>query len=207
MTALFDDDFESGGLTGWTQQGSPAVDATAKNFGTYGLHITASAASEYISKSFPASTKMYVGRLYFKIVSLPAAKQGIVVATGTNGMRLYVRNNGAISAQSQAGTEIITAGTYNDSAWHRLDWRFDRTGGSNATIDWQVDGAAQTQATSASAAADMLEMRLGVDGTATCEYYIDQLVGSDVSGNYPFGAYVPPSTMTDAMGMSRFFGQ
>lgn len=202
MTALFDDDFESGSLTGWTLQASPAADATSALHGAFGCHITASAASEYISKSYPASTKMHVGRLYFRIVSLPAAKQGLVVATGSSGMRIYVRNDGAISAQALAGTERITAGTYNDGKPHFVDWKFDRTGGATATVDWAVDGVAQTQATAASAAADMLQCRFGVDGTATCEYYLDDIIGSDQAADYPFGGIY----MVDPLGMSGFFG-
>jgi hypothetical protein len=87
------------------------------------------------------------------------------------------------------GGNIDTAGTYNDGNWHRVDLKAN-VSANPWTLDWQVDGAAQTAGSISSAANSIRYIQFGTGGggeTWTCQY--DDFVVSATSGDYPLGAH------------------
>jgi hypothetical protein len=100
-----------------------------------------------------------------------------------------------------------SANTVNAGQWYVIDLRV-RTGANPHTIDWQVDGVAQTQSTNAVAADTLSNIRFG--GSITAEVftaYFDDMIYTTDGSDYPIGAggihgLVPnvTSTVSDASG-------
>jgi len=151
-----------------------------------------------VQRGIPASNRMVVASFYFKLPSgAPSVASRMFMLTGpTTTLKVWIETNGTISVGNNAGETI--GPNVADAGVHRLDLRYD-TSGTTFTVDWAVDGSAQTQATLAGqTAADMTLWQLGSGSsphTLTCRYW--HYVMSYTSGDHPIGDHrvnvLPPT--------------
>lgn len=169
-----------------------AVTADAKRTGNYGLRVYPSTSTAvHATRNIPAGNRCIVGRFYFKLpATLPTADH-VIVRQMTAVQQLifsYNYNSGSprFAMIVNASTPQYFSGVAADT-WYRLDWRFDASTGTS-TIDWQIDGVAQTQCTRTVAAADIIGCNLGITTAAVGNIYYDDVILSATSGDYPLGA-------------------
>lgn len=140
-------------------------------------------------KGIAAGVRTLVGVVYFRIASLPSVLSRLCVGHGpTNGLRLEMNTTGNLVMSIGGTGTVTTSGTYDDDADHRLDFYWDATGTTH-TVDWQVDGSAQTQVTRASqTAADITALTLGSDTAShTLTAWMQDVALSATAGDYPIG--------------------
>lgn len=165
-------------------------DTGIKRSGSYSLKCVQDGVNaSRISKTI-TGTRMLVGSFYFYSAAAPGTAS--VFFDGASGPRPQFRINtdGTISALFNGGTAQTKTGSVCDSTWHRIDFRADTSVTNAFTLDWQVDAVAQTQATRALTAADNTTFQIGTAGTApNLTFYVDDLVMSATSGDYPIGEH------------------
>lgn len=188
MALVIAEDFESG-LGAWTLNGVPTTAAAAAHTGSAGMVIdtTGGAATQYIQQNLAGGTRVFTARLYFALVTGLGTTQNLLTCANVSGqLKLIVTAGGALRTQIASGatqtSSVLTLGQF-----YRVDLRFTSSG-ATATIDWQIDGVAQTQATNVQAAADQTQLRIGMLGSTTAKFYVDTLVTGNAAGDYPFGA-------------------
>ncbi len=142
-----------------------------------------------------ASPATFVARFMLMFTVLPNAIHSIVSENaGIVGIRY---NPTGTKLEAWAGDPSpVFAGSFVPvvNTWYRIDIKGVRN--TTATMDWQVDGAAQTQASKASQTAGAFSgFSLGhqANGTAgstttTTTFYVDDICISGTSGDYPIGA-------------------
>lgn len=189
--------------------GTPAVVTTTPRSGTYCLELSSSAAAENVAWLastgifaiyLPTSFATIVFRLsvYFP-TSLPGADVVLCQVETPSGNHFirYVSASTKIGVQVNAGTQQVSATTVVADTWYDLDVRaFCAAAG---TIDWQLDGAAQTQATGTTSTT-VTALRIGWTAASTATVRYDDIVVSKVSGNYPLGDYKIVALKADPAG-------
>jgi hypothetical protein len=203
MTTLKETGYESGAADWDGSVGTPAVQSSVKNSGTYAAQIDTTAAQEYIAYTV-ATPSVLVARVYFRFATLPSVdastlfsttitsgvRPGLNFNTSTN--RFYARWIGASNGNTCAVT--ISTGT-----WYRLDLRFDFSA-NPSKIDFSIEGTAATQSTYAQVATTHTAMRLGVEDVVNMNEYLDDLKITNVSGDYPIGALPGSSVVGPLLG-------
>lgn len=167
--------------------GSPTVVTSHSNTGARSLQINPSSATEYIRLSIAASNRVLVGRVYIKFVTLPTDRRVVDIYPGFTSARIGPDTNGKWAAQIGGGTTVTDTVGPSAGTWYRVDFKVD-TSNNPVTLDWKIDGTTKTQASASVAAADIQTLYLGQQAASTCEYYLDDLVLSYTSGDYPIGA-------------------
>lgn len=133
-------------------------------------------------------TNLLVGSVSFRIVTAPAADSNMFVAVATNNAFFGMNTDGTVYA-ALASAKQSTGGTFDDGAWHRIDFRFDASA-NTYVLDWQIDGADQTQVTFGSTAATITAFRFGSTAAGdNLTVQLDDAVFSATSGDYPLGEY------------------
>lgn len=216
LTPLYNTGFETGlassagnGL-GRSGGGSiaPQVVAGAARNGAYGLRIanTFGNTSTWISPPGSATGSPLI-RFAFRCSAAPSGgsfTRQLLAAFGGSSFpaSVFLTTSGAIEVQVDGGLEV-TGPTICDGAWHVLEFRFSDGAG---TLDWRVDGSAQTQATgsgSGGAAVVMLGQNGGSDPAYTGDYD-DLVIGtwtttSDWWGDGKGEFCLPSSTFNGAL--------
>ena len=153
-----------------------------------------------------------VTSVYFRVATAPSTESDILHFTGlTNAPKIQMETDGKLTARvgTSGGTPVTTSGRYDDGNWHRLDLKV-LTNATTYTIDWQVDGVAQSQASRASqTAANTTGWALGSNQsthTLTC-WYADFVI-SATSGDYPLGPHLvlplyPNAEGTETLGTTN----
>lgn len=98
--------------------------------------------------------------------------------------------DGTIAAIVAGGTKV-TGPSIADGLWHRVDVRYN-TSPATHTLDWQVDGAVQTQATGAGVASSNITQWGAGSNTAPSTDHkaeVDDIVLSQTTGDYPLGPH------------------
>ena len=137
-----------------------------------------------------AAARTYVTSFYFKVAAAPAGNSNMMMAITTTNGTVRMNATGTIAINWGATTAATTT-TYDDDAWHRVDWKVDTTANphtQSATIDG-VDSIGPI--TVANAAADITTIRVGssvAGDDLTCIY--DDWVCSATLADYPLGEYV-----------------
>ncbi len=144
-----------------------------------------------VTKSVTAGNRVLVESFYIRVTAKPSGDSTLWFGTATVGGLVAMRSaTGFIYSRiSAGGTEQTGNVDCSDGAWHRIDVKFV-TSANGYTLDVQVDGAALTQATVTSTAADITQGGLGATAAAntlTCQY--TDWVRSVTSGDYPIGAH------------------
>jgi len=182
-----------------------AVTADAKRTGGYGLRVYP-AVSTLVNITKNVTATILVGRFYVKLPStLPTADHQIARAMTASQQMIFGYNYNAGSPRFymmvNAGTPRYFSGLAADT-WYRVDFRFD-VSGATSTIDWQIDGVDQTQATRTVAASSITIFNLGISIAAIGNVYYDDVVLSATTGDYPIGAGAVVGLSPNAAGASN----
>jgi len=168
--------------------GSPAVQNIVKRTGDYALEI-GSASTEHIQWNIPGSPTYLVGRFYLQISGAPSSNAHLAICWTANGsmFKFHLYADRRIACQVHSGT-TRNGPTLTVDTWYRIDFKM-YCGDSTGIIDWQVDGNAQTQATGGITSATSFDTLGFCDpwSAINTEVYIDDLILSVTSGDYPFG--------------------
>lgn len=136
----------------------------------------------------PATT---VGRFYVYFATLPNADTWLLEISGTARVGSVqfessdnsIRAGGATLSTTAASGVVVTTGQ-----WYRVDFKvvFNTT----ITVDVQVNGTAATQYTVAGGADSATNVQIGCysSGNFTGDAFIDDLIVSGTSGDFPIGA-------------------
>ena len=131
----------------------------------------------------------YVIRAYIRITGTAALARSCWMQrllAPTRDSRCHSGEATPLSLRSTRGPPV-TGAAISANEWHRLDLRF-YCGATTGTIDWAIDGAAQTQATGTITASTFSNIRLGDQYNALgVDLYIDDIAISGTSGDYPLG--------------------
>ncbi len=147
------------------------------------------ATAQTVRNTLPASIRLTVGSFYIKYAAAPPATTTVFSTTASSAFQLQVTTDGKLNAIVAGGVTQVTAASLADGLWHLLDYRFDSSGASS-TIDWQVDGVAQTQATKVQAANDQTPWIMGPSTVAnTATFFYSDFCLSATTGDYPLGAH------------------
>lgn len=135
--------------------------------------------------------KVVVGSIFFRIAAAPSVQSKMLVMTISAGViSIGMNTNGTMYGKVGSGTAISTAGTYADSLWHRIDYYADTQTGT-AFLEWQIDGAAQTQANLALATANMTNCMIGTNtATDTLTFWVSDWVFGHTSADHPLGDHI-----------------
>lgn len=204
MALEFTEDFE-GTLAAWgTAVGTPTITTDSVRAGVNGLKVTG-VGPQYLPRTpSPATPTVLVDRFYFRIptggyptgtaCTLWLARTAIPT---TFRIRVDVTTHN-LQAQIGSGT-VQTFGVPSLDTWYYVDVRVNST---NGTIDWQVNGVAQTQATGTTGST-FSSIRLGCENATTgMTIHYDDIAQSQTSGDYPIGALVGGGTGIVPLGMS-----
>jgi hypothetical protein len=171
----------------------PTVVSTQAHTGTYSMYVNVNGtAVQNIAYGHASLPKIAVASFYVFIPTggLPNAiwTMGTWFATTTAGNCGISISSGAATLRCQigAGTAVVSSSISLDR-WHKIDLIFDMST-STWAIDWKIDGVAQTQATNAgqSTTDTISYFRFGSSsGTITGQAYIDDVVLSETSGDFP----------------------
>jgi hypothetical protein len=170
------------------------ITTAAARTGTYGLELVASAGTAFGgyfnagNNGILGASGTLVGHFWFKYPSLPGANATIFTAIGTAGgndlVIRYVQSTGRVQAQIGGGTAqngpVLSANT-----WYRIEFRLVLNANPH-TLDWTVDGVAQTQATLAVASENLFKAGWGSDsGSQTFTLYVDDGILTLTSADHP----------------------
>lgn len=184
----------NGGTTPNHGGGGITFDTTIKRTSDHAcsLKIAATTAAVTNLRRTVATTRV-VGSVYFRCDAAPASGSSKIVnmALSAGVASVGIDSSGFITVKVGSGTQQTGNVNYADAAWHRLDWDAN-TSGATATLDAQVDGNAQTQATLSLASANMTTLMLG-DNTfvsADTTIYYNDLCWSQTGADYPLGDHI-----------------
>ena len=192
MTTIQDRDFEDGSSP-FTTNDDAGVSTTSPIRGTRSWRASATADLCYSMGDMGADQDVWVGRFYFRYDTFPATdNRPLFVATvGASSFRIRLRAApNKLSMLAIAGTVRESAEAISTGTIYRIDFRA-AISGTTLTIDWQIDGVDQTQATGTVTAGDKItgELYLGNYVAAdTMTLTVDDLKITDTSGDYPLGA-------------------
>jgi enamine deaminase RidA (YjgF/YER057c/UK114 family) len=179
--------------------GSPAVSGGW-------LELSSSAAAENASWSGSGALGMYQPSLSADLVarftvlfpgSLPSVDTQIFAATLMS-IR-FDAATGKLAATAGTGTAVLSAGTVVADTEYFVDVRAHRST-SAATIDWQIDGVEQTQATGTTTTNVHTEAVLGWTTAITASVKLKNIVLSKIIGQYPLGNIVCHMLTVDSAG-------
>jgi hypothetical protein len=164
--------------------GSPSVQSSIKRTGSYAVRFNPTAATSRIDKTL-SSAYVLVARLYVYVATWPSANTEFLIGSHFYGLQL-TSTSGRIRAYMNGGTFNYLDGL-TTGEWHRIDLRVDSSG-ATTYIDFQLDGTAATQSSSVRASAACTALYTGPGQTCTADIYVDDIVVSATSGDYPLGA-------------------
>ena len=139
------------------------------------------------------SQAVAVFSFYYKINTLPSPTGTysffyLFTAPSYNGAaRIYQQSDGKLLMQS-GGNSQASSMAVNDNTWHRIDIKVD-VSTSSWTVDWQIDGTAQTQVTNSGSGQTLNYLSLGWGDSITATCWMDDFIVSSASGDYPLGAH------------------
>lgn len=168
--------------------GSPTASTTVKHSGTYSLKINPSSGVAYVGRYYTAGIFVMVAYFYFS--TLPNTTTDLMGVYGNDGefnAIIYDSSDGKFHAASSAGGSDAVGPSVSTGVWYRIDTKsvFNST---THTVDWKVNGAAQTQFTFASRTNEnAVAYYLGSSGSCSTNYYIDDIAVSVTSGDFPIG--------------------
>src|SRR3990167_1296437 len=192
--------------THWTVQNSLITASTATvRSGLRSWRVAPSEGQGHAVHYLPSATRRLIGRFYFRFNTFPtqAGSRLIAYLANVSGDMGFYFNTATSKIEAFIYTGTVQAGpTLALNTWYRLDFDFNSSG-ATATIDWQVDGVAQTQATNVQAASDMIHFDIELNATNGVIFY-DDIILSATAADYPFGAGKVIGYSPDADGIHSF---
>ena len=135
----------------------------------------------------------FTGCMYFRIPSAPSVQSSMFSCASSGGASVMtdvrITTGGVIQLAVNTGATYQTGPNVADNNWHRLDWHLDSST-TTWTIQWKVDGSAQTNATATGVAGtDCVRIVYGSSTTAhTLTVEFDDVVIGDAASDYPFNS-------------------
>lgn len=193
MTLLYCTGYEHGLATlsgsgtglGTTIVGSPTVQGDTKRTGDYALSCSGATYTKAITASATVTLRFSV---YFSALNATSTTEMLRLSgtisscylyhegtTGSNKNKLYFYSSGASNPYSSS---TVTTGQ-----WYDIDIKLD---GTNKTVDWKINGTAQTQLTGFGTAGNVSLLRIGC-ADASNTHIIDDVVVTNSGTDYPLG--------------------
>lgn len=144
---LFQDGFESGGLSNWTTNTGLVAQGAVKRDGSFAARATStSGTAEYASKTLSSATNTLYYRTAVDIVSSSTTVYLARVrgATGTGILGVYVTSAGKLSTYNYVtGSSTVSTITVSKGTFHTIEVRLSINGASSS-LTVLLDGAAVT---------------------------------------------------------------
>ncbi len=96
---------------------------------------------------------------------------------GSPGFSIRTDSSGKLRGQASGGTIQDSIAVVSSDAWHLLECKYTKGTGSDAVLDWKIDGVSQTSSTDGTQTTDLVEMRLR--GIFTGNIFFDDLAVSN----------------------------
>lgn len=173
------------------------IDNTVARTGAASLKIaTTGSASSNVRRTILAGTQIYVLSGYIRLGSggFPSATSiffGTQSTTGSIFNGIALTSTGLIQCRAGSGpTTVSSAITMVANQWYLVDLRITQNS-TTWTVDWAIDGVAQTQVSATGqTAGDIGSIRIGTNTNAiTLTGWVDDVIGSATTGDYPIGAH------------------
>lgn len=178
-----------------TVSGTVTRDTGTKRSGLSSIKLTSAGASGVLSDTTGTgiSGTVAVIRCYVNFSTLPSAN--FLIAGDTNGVGAVFKSSDSKIYAGNETTQGATGVSVTTGVWYRLDIK-NNVAANPWLIDVQVDGAACGQASIATGASSVNAIQLGSSTTITTIFFVDDILASSTSGDYPLGAgyvisYIP----------------
>lgn len=174
----------------WTLSAGATFVTSPVNAGARALRCNPAASLANAQLTTPVtSANVFVYRFYLRFTTLPNATVEIATLSLSPIPGVYFKSS---DSKIYAGTSVATLGATGVSVttgqWYRIDVKVNISA-NPWTIDVQVDGAACGQLTGIAAATTASIINLGtVASLSTGEFFFDDVIISETSGDYPIGA-------------------
>lgn len=183
----------SGGVEHWsaTAGTAPTISTTTVRPGGAGsrsFRFNPSAAVSNLTHTFAvavAAPSTVVYRHYVYFATLPSANTRISGVNGPFGV-VFNSSDNTLRAGTSGATVASGGATVTTGKWYRIDCKIVKN--TTTTVDLTVDGVAQTQYSVAGASATTTNFSIGfLNDTATADMFIDDVIVSGTSGDFPIG--------------------
>lgn len=171
--------------------GTPTIETSIVHHGNAALRCAGTAAACWVRRSFTAGKRRKIYSYYVRFVTLPsaAACRTIQLAYATAGATHVGVTTGGVWYAIAAGGTQQNGPAASTGVWYRVDVDINASANPH-TVDWKIDGVAQTQAVSGSVAAeDFSTVQFGSSAAATTDVIIDCAVESETAADFPLGEY------------------
>src|SRR3989337_1370072 len=170
--------------------GSPTISTSTKRTGVASLRINPAAFLQGLTRNIPAGNRRLVAVVHVNFAAFPPSFDAfiLVVQSGAVVVKIGIRaGTNKWFAQVGSGTAQVSSSGPSLGTWYRVECRLD-TSADPWTLDWRIDGVAETQATLATAADDIGTISFGhATGTTTVDFFLDDCAYSFTAGDYPIG--------------------
>jgi len=186
----------SGGGLFSTVTGTPVIQGTTKRTGDYALQVSVAAAASSVRRLIPGSPTELVARFYINFGTLPTSGtvelfQVRAVAGGYFCFCYSYTEKQFYGYVEPSANVYYTSMSPAINTWYRIDLIASVATANLWTLDCQIDGVAQTQATDTSHAASTLNgvaVLMGCAASTTMNAYFDDWAMSVTTADYPLGA-------------------
>jgi hypothetical protein len=187
-----------------------SADSSVKRNGSYSLKIAAANAATNTNVTYPATGDLRhpVVRFALRLNSLPSSTVRLFsfVNSGKDGDLVYDSASGTLGARFEGQTIVDGASAVSAGIWYLIEIKGDFNSATH-TLDWRIDGVAQTQAAFAESGKDITTLSFGT--AATNETYTanyDDIFASQTATDYPIGNGKVLALRPNGMGTSSGSG-
>jgi len=171
---------------------TPSMSTNPKRTGTYAVAFSGATATFIKPPSVAWSGKtILVGTFHVRISAGPTNGRNIAEWSNTTDStfgNIRITSGRVIQVRMASAESFVSGPTLSVDTWYRIDFLYD-VSSSSWTLDWKVNGSAQTQAThTASGAGSFGYFAFGMIetvGSETATVYFDDFALSNTSGDYP----------------------
>lgn len=153
------------------------------------LKCVTSASLGYVGYNQVSGSATLVGRVYVYFpTALPSSSVQFLIGNGSSSVFHNIRYNSSTGRLEVGNSSLWTTGPIiSANTLYRIDFRMICSGTTH-TVDWQVDGVAQTQwSLSGQSNATWSSFRLGSQNSSTATILFQHLVLSITGADYPIG--------------------
>ena len=185
----------------WTYASGATISTTIYHNGLRSYRFNLSAAAGSMSR--PLGVQRAIATIAIRFDTLPNGNITWISFANASASPVIGYNNSTnqIYARVGAGTVRYYTPTISTGVWYVID--IDANTSANPyTMDWRVNGVAQTQATSATAAANMTTFAIGASSSITADVYFDDIILSNTAADYPLGNSADDGYSVKVLGFS-----
>jgi hypothetical protein len=187
-----------GGISSGSAGTAPVIESTIVKSGLRSLKFVAAAGTSAYTRQINysgsgttgTSNPVCVGHFDIYVESMTGAQSELIHAYNGSGSAagLSIKTSGSgFKIQACIGTTYTGQESVELAfgQWHCIDFRLDITT-STIKVDFRVNNTAITQSTWAGTAGTFPNLHVGTCDTTTATFYLDNLVLSQTTGDYPF---------------------